>query len=72
MPITGGGGSATNPFITNGTSGVTTIRWQTTGGYVYDMIVTDAGAVLTTLISSPGSNTGKPIGTGWFMFLTYS
>lgn len=42
-------------FITVGTSGITTIRWQTTGGYVYDMTVTDAGAVLTTLVSSPSS-----------------
>lgn len=37
-------------FITEGTNGVTTIRWQTSGGFYYDMTVDDTGHVVTTQV----------------------
>lgn len=45
-----------NSFITNGASGILTIRMQTSGGYVYDMSVDDTGAWVATLVSSPGTS----------------
>lgn len=62
--------SDANPFITIGTSGIFTIRMQTSGGYVYDMSVDNTGAWVATLVSSPGSNVGQSIGL--LLALTYS
>lgn len=59
MSDSGGSGS---PFITNGTSGITSIRMETSGGYVYDFTCDDTGAWVSTLVSSPGSTAGTPMG----------
>lgn len=63
----GGSGSS---FITNGTYGITTIRMETSGGYVYDFTCDDTGAWVSTLVSSPGSTVGTPM--GMLLSLTYA
>lgn len=48
-----GGASSSSPFVTVGADGIITERWQTAGGYVYDMFVGDDGAWGMSLVSTP-------------------
>lgn len=67
VSITRGGGQLAGsiPFITNGSNGVTSIRWQSTpSGNLFNMTLDDTGAVVTTAI-----RTGSPIGL--LLALTY-
>jgi hypothetical protein len=67
MSDSGGSGS---PYITSGSSGISSIRMQTSGGYVYDFTCDDTGDWVSTLVSAPGSTTGQSIGL--LLALTYS
>lgn len=55
-------------FITEGVNGITTIRWQTAGGLLYDMTIDEDGRVVTTLYT-PATG-GNVFGPGWLMFIT--
>lgn len=64
--------SDADPFITDGTNGISTIRMESSGGYVYDFTITDGGAWQWVLVSSPGvgGTTGSPMGL--LLALTYA
>lgn len=69
MPITGGGGSQ---YITDGTSGITTIRFEDSTGALWDLTINQYGAVVTTAVVVGGTpTTSNPYGPGWFLYLTY-
>lgn len=48
----GNGGSSS--YISEGTGGIDTIRWVSSGGFVYDMTIDDGGNIVMALVSSPG------------------
>jgi hypothetical protein len=51
-PIVSSTGSASDPFITDGTTGITKIRFQSTpGAKLYDLTIDDTGHVVTTLVN---------------------
>lgn len=59
--------SGSDPFITDGASGITKIRWQSApGAILYDMTINDIGTVITTAVPASSS----PIGL--LLALTYS
>ncbi len=74
LDATGDSSGGSSSFITEGTSGISTIRMETSGGYVYDFTCDDTGAWVSTLVSSPGSGptTGNPFSPLWFQGITYS
>lgn len=56
-----------DPFITDGHDGITTIRMQSTpGGIIYDVTVDDTGHLVTTIAAGEA---GSPIGL--LLALTY-
>lgn len=58
--VSTGGGSGSDPFITDGSVGITNIRFQSSGaGLIYDMTVDDSGAVVTSLVNM---TSGSPYG----------
>lgn len=60
---------SSDPFITDGIDGITSIRWHASDGSLWDMTIDASGAVVTTRV---GNTAGTMIATGPMYGLTYT